>query len=200
MQIHLHRNLLHKTSDIPSPDGRFALSGSSDKTLRLWEAATGRCLRSFEHTGLVGQVAFSRDGELILSRSLDGLRLWRANSGECLCILPGDGLPINSVALSPDTTLALTAVDGPSIQVWHLDWELLPPLPDMEARKIDRSSGNDGVAMAGASRVPAMAGNGTARAVERNPNDPSSWGKVGRNEACPCGSDKRYKHCQGRFV
>jgi preprotein translocase subunit SecA len=34
-------------------------------------------------------------------------------------------------------------------------------------------------------------------AVERNPNDPSTWGKVGRNEACPCGSGKKYKHCHG---
>ncbi len=33
--------------------------------------------------------------------------------------------------------------------------------------------------------------------VERNPNDPSTWGKVGRNEACPCGSGKKYKHCHG---
>ena len=31
----------------------------------------------------------------------------------------------------------------------------------------------------------------------RNPNDPSTWGKVARNEACPCGSGKKYKHCHG---
>jgi preprotein translocase subunit SecA len=37
-------------------------------------------------------------------------------------------------------------------------------------------------------------------AVDRNPSDPTSWGKVGRNEACPCGSGKKYKHCHGRFA
>jgi preprotein translocase subunit SecA len=31
----------------------------------------------------------------------------------------------------------------------------------------------------------------------RNPEDPSTWGKVGRNEACPCGSGKKFKHCHG---
>ena len=31
----------------------------------------------------------------------------------------------------------------------------------------------------------------------RDPQDPASWGKVGRNEACPCGSGKKYKHCHG---
>ena len=31
-----------------------------------------------------------------------------------------------------------------------------------------------------------------------NPNDPSTWGKVARNAPCPCGSGKKFKHCQGR--
>jgi preprotein translocase subunit SecA len=32
---------------------------------------------------------------------------------------------------------------------------------------------------------------------DRNPQDPSTWGKVARNEDCPCGSGKKYKHCHG---
>jgi preprotein translocase subunit SecA len=36
--------------------------------------------------------------------------------------------------------------------------------------------------------------------LDRNPADPSSWGKVGRNEACPCGSGKKYKHCHGQYI
>ena len=32
---------------------------------------------------------------------------------------------------------------------------------------------------------------------ERNPTDPATWGKVARNEACPCGSGKKFKHCHG---
>ena len=38
---------------------------------------------------------------------------------------------------------------------------------------------------------------GRATAAERDPNDPATWGKVGRNELCPCGSGKKYKHCHG---
>lgn len=34
---------------------------------------------------------------------------------------------------------------------------------------------------------------------ERNPLDPASWGKVGRNEDCPCGSGEKYKHCHGKL-
>jgi preprotein translocase subunit SecA len=73
-------------------------------------------------------------------------------------------------------------------------------LPFMQAHHIDPSTGEDELAMADAPLVPAMAGNGTSRAAQRNPNDPTSWGKVGRNESCPCGSGKKYKHCHGRHA
>lgn len=34
---------------------------------------------------------------------------------------------------------------------------------------------------------------------DRDPNDPKTWGKIGRNETCPCGSGKKYKHCHGAY-
>jgi preprotein translocase subunit SecA len=43
------------------------------------------------------------------------------------------------------------------------------------------------------------AGAAISPSVERNPKDPTTWGKVGRNEVCPCGSGKKFKHCHGRF-
>ena len=52
-----------------------------------------------------------------------------------------------------------------------------------------------GVAIA-ATSAPALAAAGL---VERDPNDPATWGKIGRNEACPCGSGKKYKHCHGQL-
>ena len=36
-----------------------------------------------------------------------------------------------------------------------------------------------------------------ASAEHIDPEDPTTWGKVGRNSACPCGSEKKYKHCHG---
>jgi len=69
-------------------------------------------------------------------------------------------------------------------------------LPYMEAHKVDPLTGEDEMAPA---LAPAFAGNGNGMQAERNSNDPSSWGKVGRNEPCPCGSGKKYKHCHGRF-
>jgi preprotein translocase subunit SecA len=87
-------------------------------------------------------------------------------------------------------------------------------LPPMEAHKIDPTTGEDemALAMAGAetlARHGIGAGVSTAAAqaaprvtpapAERNPNDPTTWGKVGRNEACPCGSGKKFKHCHGKY-
>jgi preprotein translocase subunit SecA len=75
-----------------------------------------------------------------------------------------------------------------------------PPLPYMEAHKIDPSTGEDELALARAgAETLARHGITAALATERKANDPTSWGKVGRNESCPCGSGKKYKHCHGRF-
>ena len=39
-----------------------------------------------------------------------------------------------------------------------------------------------------------------ASAESRNPDDPKTWGRIGRNEPCPCGSGKKFKHCHGVLV
>jgi preprotein translocase subunit SecA len=87
------------------------------------------------------------------------------------------------------------------IQIMEQPPEQAPDLPYMEAHHVNPYSGmDDTMAYADASLAPALAGgNGTVAAAERNPSDPTSWGKVGRNESCPCGSGKKFKHCHGRF-
>jgi preprotein translocase subunit SecA len=92
-------------------------------------------------------------------------------------------------------------------QLMRVEIRTAPPeeqqqnLPYMEAHKIDPSSGEDEMALARAgAETLARHGITAGPAAERNPNDPTSWGKVGRNETCPCGSGKKYKHCHGRFA
>ena len=70
-------------------------------------------------------------------------------------------------------------------------------LPYMEAHKVDPTTGEDEMAPA---LAPALVGNGNGAQAERKANDPSTWGKVGRNELCPCGSGKKFKHCHGKFA
>ena len=94
--------------------------------------------------------------------------------------------------------------------------ELAPPpeqmapqdLPEIEAHHIDATTGEDifemaeAGAMAGANGARMIPGAGSARRApsERDPDNPTTWGKVGRNEPCPCGSGKKYKHCHGRLA
>ena len=73
-----------------------------------------------------------------------------------------------------------------------------PELPYMEAHKVDPATGEDEMALA--PLVPMLVGNGNGAQAERNPKDPATWGKVGRNESCPCGSGKKFKHCHGKYA
>lgn len=71
------------------------------------------------------------------------------------------------------------------------------PLPDMQANHPTFDSadaGNDAIAM------PLPQAERLVRADERDPKNPATWGKIGRNELCPCGSGKKYKHCHGSLV
>ena len=69
-----------------------------------------------------------------------------------------------------------------------------PQLPEMEAHKINPDTGEDEFSFANMALSPPTAPS------ERDPNRPETWGKVGRNENCPCGSGKKFKHCHGRFA
>jgi preprotein translocase subunit SecA len=84
-------------------------------------------------------------------------------------------------------------------------------LPPMFAQHLDPITGENEFGSGTASGL--FGGAGTAAAgfggaalagdldvLERNPADPASWGRVGRNELCPCGSGKKYKHCHGRYA
>jgi len=65
------------------------------------------------------------------------------------------------------------------------------PLPKMEAHHINPTTGEDEMADPGAPP-------GRARTLD--PNNPKTWGSVGRNAPCPCGSGKKFKHCHGALV
>jgi preprotein translocase subunit SecA len=82
-------------------------------------------------------------------------------------------------------------------------------LPPMQAHHINPLTGEDEFEMADAVLAAGRGGGMTARepkaeplrvrrAEAVDPNDPATWGKVARNDKCPCGSGKKYKHCHGR--
>lgn len=78
----------------------------------------------------------------------------------------------------------------------------MPSPPPMFGSHVDPATGEDEEAL---SRINAAIAAGEFTpvpltgedAAPRDPNNPESWGRVGRNEQCPCGSGKKYKHCHG---
>jgi preprotein translocase subunit SecA len=99
-------------------------------------------------------------------------------------------------------TLLTRLREGVSAQLLRVEIVASPPtmdeLPPMEAHHINPATGED--EMAFAASVLTAADGARALARDRKPDDPSTWGKVGRNEHCPCGSGKKYKHCHGRLA
>ncbi|WP_429094765.1 preprotein translocase subunit SecA [Aminobacter sp. BE322] len=72
-----------------------------------------------------------------------------------------------------------------------------PQAPEMHGHHIDGTTGEDDF---GEGSVAVLQDARVVAEEDRDPNDPSTWGRIGRNEPCPCGSGKKYKHCHGAFA
>ena len=103
-----------------SPDGTKFISGSRDKTIKIWDANTGQCLKTLEgHTNSVRSVAYSPDGTKFISGSYDyTIKIWDANTGECLETLEGHSGSVKSVSYSPDGKNIISGSDDKTIKIW----------------------------------------------------------------------------------
>jgi WD40 repeat protein/beta-lactamase regulating signal transducer with metallopeptidase domain len=115
-----------------SPDGKLALSGSYDTTVRLWDVATGKEIRRFQgHDAKVQSVAFSPDGRYGLSGGYDSnVILWELASGKELRRFHPQWPPelpgvndfrnrIKSVAFSPDGHRIAAGGENGRIGIWE---------------------------------------------------------------------------------
>ena len=104
-----------------SPDGTKIISGSVDKTIKIWDANTGVCLKTLEgHSEYVYSVAYSPDGRRIVSGSNDKtVKIWDANTGVCLKTLKGHKNFVLSVAFSPDGTKIVSGSRDNTIKIWN---------------------------------------------------------------------------------
>jgi guanine nucleotide-binding protein subunit beta-2-like 1 protein len=111
-----------------SSDGQFALSGSWDRTMRLWDLNTGATVRNFQggigHKKDVFSVAFSGDNRQIVSGSRDKtIKLWNT-LGECKYTIEEDMHTdwVSCVVFSPSAKMPLIVSAGwdKLVKVWNL--------------------------------------------------------------------------------
>jgi WD40 repeat protein len=115
-----HQNSVRSISF--SPDGKTLASGSADKTIKLWELATGKEIKTLSgHQGGVNSVSFSPDGKTLASASGDKtIKLWELATGKEIKTLSGHQEYVNSVSFSPDGKTLASASRDNTIKLWEL--------------------------------------------------------------------------------
>ena len=106
-----------------SPDGKRALTGCNDDTVRLWDLETGHCLRVFKgHTDKVWSVAWSADQSHALSGANDNtVRLWDVKSAHCLRVFRGHTRNVRGLVWSADHHRALSGSWDKTVRLWDVD-------------------------------------------------------------------------------
>ena len=104
-----------------SSDGILLVSGSHDRTVKLWDIQTGGVIKTLHgHTGFVFSVSISPDGTTLASGSADrSIHLWDVQKGVCLYVIGTHTARVNSVSFSPTNSqhLIFTSSDH-AVQWW----------------------------------------------------------------------------------
>lgn len=103
-------------------DGRFAVSGAWDCTLRVWDLQHGQSIRTLEgHNGWVNAVVVTPDGSRAISAASDcTLRVWDLATGQSIQTLKGHTDRVNAIALMPDCRRAISASSDRTLRLWDL--------------------------------------------------------------------------------
>jgi WD40 repeat protein len=118
--LHGHSNRVFSVAF--SPNGQFLASGSADRTIKLWNPHTGKCLNTLHgHGSWVWAIAFSPDSNLIVSASHDHtIKIWDVHSGECWQTLPGHPGSVLAIAFSPDGQTLFSSGYEKIVKQWDI--------------------------------------------------------------------------------
>jgi len=105
-----------------SQDGRTLVSGSADKTIKVWDLQTRQLRRTLTgHTDTVRAIALSQDGQILVSGGGEKtVRLWNITTGRPLGRLLGHGGPVWTVAISQDGQTLFSAGEDGTVKLWNL--------------------------------------------------------------------------------
>ena len=119
-----HTNSTHVVA--ASSDGRFIVSGSSDGSIKVWDASAGILLRTFPAFEKVTSLALTPDGSVLVSGDKSGTAIaWDFATGRRLRLFKGHAKAVSLAIMDEGKTL-VTGDDAGSVKVWDLaSWSLV---------------------------------------------------------------------------
>jgi WD40 repeat protein len=105
-----------------NPDGQTLASASADKTIKVWNLATGQEIRTLTgHSSFINYLVISPDGQTLASASADKtIKIWNLATGKEIRTLTGHSNYVNYLAISPDGQTLVSSSADKTIKVWNL--------------------------------------------------------------------------------
>ncbi|KAA3656289.1 MAG: hypothetical protein DWQ04_31550 [Chloroflexi bacterium] len=104
-----------------SPDGTRLATTSLDRTVKIWDVATGQNLLALgEHKSVVTSVSFNQDGTILATGSLNGfIILWNVETGGLINVLGSSNVAVHSVSFHTDGIRLVAGYDDGTVRVWN---------------------------------------------------------------------------------